>query len=69
MAIRRALGARKFTQNHQKSRFEEVRGALGRGLGAMLAPKRAFEFQRVPKARSRATLGVVETSGSRVSMY
>ena len=34
----------------------------------MLAPKRAFELQKVPKARSAATLLVVETSGSKVSM-
>ena len=47
----------KLDPNSQKSRFGGVRGALGRGLGAMVAPRRAQELQNVRKPRSRLTLG------------
>ena len=47
----------KATQKHQKSRCGGVRGALGRGLGAMMVPRGAQEPQNVRKPRSRSTLG------------
>ena len=47
----------KATQKHQKSRCGGVRGALGRGLGAMRVPRGAQKPQNVRKARSSATLG------------
>ena len=47
----------KCAKNHRKSRFRGVRGALGRGLGAMVAPRGAQEPKNIQKPRSRSTLG------------
>ena len=47
----------KCAKNHRKSRFRGVRGALGRGLGAMVAPRGAQEPKNSQKPRSRDTLG------------
>ena len=48
---------KKLTKNHRKSRFRGVRGALGRGLGAMVTPRGAQEPKNSQKPRSRDTLG------------
>ena len=47
----------KIAKNNRKSRFRGVRGALGRGLGAMVAPRGAQEPKNIEKPRSRSTLG------------
>ena len=47
----------KCAKNQPKSRFRGVRGALGRGLGAMVAPRGAQEPKNIEKPRSRSTLG------------
>ena len=47
----------KCAKNHRKSRFRGVRGVLGRGLGAMVAPRGAQEPKNIQKPRSRSTLG------------
>ena len=47
----------KCAKNHPKSRFRGVRGALGRGLGAMVVPRGAQEPKNIQKPRSRSTLG------------
>ena len=48
----------KCAQNHPKSRFRGVLGALGRGLGAMVVPRAAQEPKNIQKPRSRSTLGL-----------
>ena len=47
----------KCAKNYRKSRFRGVRGALGRGLGAMVVPRGAQEPKNSQKPRSRDTLG------------
>ena len=64
-----AMVAPKSYSISSKSKFEEVLEALERGLGAMLAFRQAVEIQKAPKTHSAATLVVMETSGSKVSMH
>ena len=49
----------KFIKNNQQSWFGGVRRALGRGLGAMVAPRGAQELQNIRKPHSRSTLGLL----------